>query len=182
MKKRLLVGLGNPGERFVGTRHNLGIEMARAWVRRCVRVGRLQRDWRVMKKYEAEMAEVMEVGGKGLVACPMTFMNESGRAVVALARQFEVEVADILVMHDELELSLGASDLRQGGSARGHNGLRSLEQALGSQDFWRLRLGIGRPAEQAVSDFVLGRFSTMEREVWQEKKDEALEAIDGWFE
>jgi PTH1 family peptidyl-tRNA hydrolase len=150
----LIIGLGNPGREYAQTRHNAGFW----WVERLA--GRLQASFRPESKFHSQVA--MARGGDGdlRLAMPQTFMNRSGLAVAALGRFYRVAPGEILVAHDELDLKPGVIKLKQGGGSAGHNGLKDIAAALGSGDFWRLRIGIGHPrdgalSEQEVADYVL---------------------------
>jgi len=150
---RLIVGLGNPGQQYEATRHNAGFWLA----------DQLAADAGVSFALEAGFFAWAGKGTIGntpiLLAKPATFMNQSGRAVGALARFYKIDPEQILVLHDELDLLPGQVKLKQGGGHAGHNGLRDIQAALGSANFWRLRLGIGHPRSlglaQAVAGFVL---------------------------
>ena len=147
---RLVAGLGNPGRRYAATRHNAGFWFADALA---AKLG-------VSMAHESRFGS--EVGKKGdlRLAKPSTYMNDSGRAVAALARFFAVSPDELLIVHDELDLRPGDAKLKLGGGVAGHNGLRDIQMQLGSADFWRLRVGIGHPRdsalpEQDVVDYVL---------------------------
>ena len=147
---RLVAGLGNPGRRYAATRHNAGFWFADALA---AKLG-------VSMAHELRFGS--EVGKKGdlRLAKPSTYMNDSGRAVAALARFFAVSPDELLIVHDELDLRPGEAKLKLGGGVAGHNGLRDIQMQLGSADFWRLRVGIGHPRdsalpEQDVVDYVL---------------------------
>jgi PTH1 family peptidyl-tRNA hydrolase len=152
MPIRLIVGLGNPGKKYEGTRHNAGF-----WVvERLAAAHRLT--LRKESKFRALTAKVD--GGHVWLLLPQTWMNESGSAVLALAQFLKIAPEEILVVHDELDLPPGGVKIKQGGGHAGHNGLRDIIANLGSPDFWRLRIGIGHPrnvaaSEQEVADFVL---------------------------
>lgn len=165
MKQWLLVGLGNPGGRYEKTRHNLGIRMLRFWIE--------QKDpmiqWKKSDRFEAEMADTGEV----IAFFPLTGMNESGRAVAAYARASGIKPEQIILIHDEVELPFGEVRFKEGGSAAGHNGVRSVQAAVGSEALLRLRIGVGRPpfAEPggatggkplALHDYVLQAFTPNE--------------------
>jgi peptidyl-tRNA hydrolase, PTH1 family len=156
---RLFVGLGNPGPEYEATRHNAGFwwidALARRW--NCT----LQPD----RAYHGLVART-SVGGQSVwLLQPMTYMNLSGKSVAALARFFKIEPAEILVVHDELDLLPGQLKLKQGGGAAGHNGLKDIQAQLGSPDTWRLRLGIGHPGVRAeVAAYVLRKPPAAERE------------------
>ena len=151
---RLIVGLGNPGREYRETRHNAGFW----WIERLA--GTLQTAFRSESKFQAQVAPARGSDGDMRLAMPQTFMNRSGLAVASLARFYRVTPAEILVAHDELDLKPGVVKLKQGGGNAGHNGLKDIAAALGSGEFWRLRLGIGHPrdgalSEQEVADYVL---------------------------
>ena len=153
---RLVVGLGNPGERYRGTRHNIGFLALDALAAKESLV------WKTERKWQAEVAKSPD--GSLVLAKPQTFMNLSGESVGPLARYLKVPAGQILAVVDDMELDWGRLRLRPGGSAGGHNGLKSLIQHLGGQDFPRLRLGVGRPTDaRDPSDHVLGKFSPEEQ-------------------
>lgn len=153
----LIVGLGNPGSRYAGTRHNIGFDVAEALIER----------WdlgKPRKKFQGLLAEGRAgVGGPRVaVLLPQTYMNETGRSVGPARGTFKVELDRVLVLHDEIDLPFGDIRARLGGGLAGHNGLKSLKAHLGSPDFGRVRIGVGRPDStdpEIVSSWVLGRFS-----------------------
>jgi PTH1 family peptidyl-tRNA hydrolase len=150
----LVVGLGNPGREYERTRHNAG------WLVLDELARRHGGSWR--SKFSGSLAEVRLDGLRLGLLKPETYMNESGRSVGAAARFFKVEPDAMLVVHDDVDLEPGRLQARLGGGLAGHNGLRSLAQHLGSQDFLRLRIGVGRPGRgdrRSVSDWVLSAFS-----------------------
>jgi peptidyl-tRNA hydrolase, PTH1 family len=150
----LVAGLGNPGREYAATRHNVGFMVADELARR------LGGSWRA--KFSGDLAEVRLNGLRLALLKPQTFMNESGRSVGAAARFFKVEPEDLLVIHDEVDLEPGRLQARLGGGLAGHNGLRSVAQHLGTPEFGRLRIGVGRPERgdpRPVADFVLSEFS-----------------------
>lgn len=152
-----MVGLGNPGSRYAATRHNVGFEVA----------AELSRRWELPKakqRFRALIAEgrTRPGGPRVAVLLPQTFMNESGDAVGPARGQLRVPLDRVVVVHDEIDLPFGEVRPKLGGGAAGHNGLKSLKRGLASTDFWRLRVGIGRPDStdpEIVSAYVLGRFS-----------------------
>ena len=154
----LVVGLGNPGPRYETTRHNLGFLVAD------ILADRLGSGFKVHKKSGA-LATTGRLGGRSIVlAKPRVYMNESGRQVGPLANFYSVAPADVIVLHDELDIDFGRIRLKFGGGAAGHNGLRSVSSALGTNDFQRVRIGIGRPpGRKPGATFVLENFSTTER-------------------
>ncbi|MGE2734782.1 aminoacyl-tRNA hydrolase [Mycolicibacterium vaccae] len=154
----LVVGLGNPGPQYATTRHNLGFLVAD------ILADRIGAGFKVHKKSGAEVV-TGRLGGKSVVvAKPRTYMNESGRQVGPLTKFYSVAPADVIVLHDELDIDFGRIRLKAGGGVAGHNGLRSVGAALGSNDFQRVRIGIGRPpGRQSGASFVLENFNSRER-------------------
>lgn len=153
----LVVGLGNPGPKYERTRHNIGFEAAQELVDR--HFGRFS----AHKRTNAEVAELNIGGRKVIVAKPRTFMNVSGGAVKALANYFKISPANIVVIHDELDMDFGEVRIRLGGGDHGHNGLRDTTKALGTKDYHRLSCGIGRPpGRMAPAAYVLKPFAKKE--------------------
>lgn len=154
----LVVGLGNPGPRYETTRHNLGFLVAD------ILADRIGSGFKVHKKSGAEVT-TGRLGGRSVVlAKPRTYMNESGRHVGPLAKFYSVAPADIVVIHDELDLDFGRIRLKFGGGEGGHNGLKSVAAALGTKDFQRVRIGVGRPpGRKDPAAYVLENFSAAER-------------------
>ncbi|MFO1217678.1 MAG: aminoacyl-tRNA hydrolase [Burkholderiaceae bacterium] len=147
---RLIVGLGNPGSEYEDTRHNAGFWWLDAAARKLGAT--LARE----RAYHGLVARVNRESGPLWLLEPQTYMNLSGKSVAALARFFKIAPAEILVVHDEIDLPPGQMKLKQGGGAAGHNGLKDILAQLGSPDFWRLRLGVGHPGVKAeVVDWVL---------------------------
>jgi PTH1 family peptidyl-tRNA hydrolase len=169
---RLFVGLGNPGTEYEATRHNAGFW----WI------DALASDWgaRLLPErgYQALAARVNKPEGPVWLLEPMTFMNRSGYSVATLARFFKIEPAEILVVHDELDLLPGQAKLKFGGSAAGHNGLKDIHSQLGTQDFWRLRLGIGHPGVKAeVVNYVLKKPSAEHRDAIAKASEQSLKSV-----
>ncbi len=154
----LVVGLGNPGPQYAKTRHNIGFMVAD------VLAARLGAPFKVHKRSGAEVA-TGRLGGRPVVlAKTRCYMNESGRQVGPLAKFYSVAPTDVVVIHDELDIDFGKVRLKLGGGEGGHNGLRSVANALGSKDFQRVRIGIGRPpGRKDPAAFVLEPFSSAER-------------------
>ena len=152
----LLVGLGNPGSRYAGTRHNIGFEVA----------GALSSRWelpRARKRFGGLIAagRTRPGGPRVAILLPQTFMNESGDAAGPARGSLGVELDRVVALHDEIDLPFGEIRTKLGGGVAGHNGLKSLDRGLGSRDFWRVRIGVGRPDStdpEIVSRWVLGRF------------------------
>lgn len=153
----LIVGLGNPGPKYAGTRHNIGFDVADELA------DQLFASFSVHKKTNTEVAEARVGGRKVVIAKPRSFMNLSGGPIKALAAYYKVAPADIIVVHDELELDFGQVKLRLGGGDHGHNGLRSTTKSLGTKDYQRLAVGIGRPpGRMDPASFVLKPWSKQE--------------------
>ena len=154
----LVVGLGNPGPNYAKTRHNVGFMVAD------ILADRLGDTFKVHKKSGAEVATGRLAGRSVVLAKPRVYMNESGRQVGPLAKFYSVDPADVVVIHDELDIDFGRIRLKRGGGEGGHNGLRSVASALGTKDFQRVRIGIGRPpGRQDPAAYVLQPFSAVER-------------------
>jgi PTH1 family peptidyl-tRNA hydrolase len=171
----LIVGLGNPGSEYAGTRHNVGFEVAQALISR----------WGLPKpksKYRGLLTEGRTGPGGPRVAVlmPQTYMNEAGRSVGPARGAFRVGLDHVLVLHDEIDLPFGRLQVRTGGGVAGHNGLKSVRDGLGSPDFRRIRVGVGRPPTtdpERVSAYVLGRFREPKAEV-QALIDSAADAAE----
>lgn len=154
----LVVGLGNPGPTYAKTRHNLGFMVAD------VLAGRIGSAFKVHKKSGAEVVTGRLAGTSVVLAKPRCYMNESGRQVGPLAKFYSVPLQQIVVIHDELDIDFGRIRLKLGGGEGGHNGLRSVASALGTKDFHRVRIGVGRPpGRKDPAAFVLENFTAAER-------------------
>lgn len=154
----LVVGLGNPGPNYAKTRHNLGFMVADQLA------GRIGSGFKVHRKSGAEVTTGRLAGRSVVVAKPRTYMNESGRNVGPLAKFYSVAPADVIVIHDELDIDFGRIRLKFGGGVAGHNGLKSVAAALGTKDFQRVRVGVGRPpGRKDAATYVLETFTSVER-------------------
>jgi PTH1 family peptidyl-tRNA hydrolase len=163
----LIVGLGNPGAQYARTRHNVGF-----WL-----VDRLGASLRADSKYHAEIGSASLAGQRVVLMKPTTYMNRSGQAVGAYVRFFKIPVAQVLVVHDELDLPPGTVRLKQGGGHGGHNGLRDVSAQLGA-DYRRLRIGIGHPGSaDLVTDYVLGNPAPDDRIAIEQAIDRAIERL-----
>lgn len=184
---KLVVGLGNPGIRYAGTRHNLGAET----------VNRLAKDLKISLKKERLIpvccGQAQIAGECVLLAVPLTYMNVCGHALALLVRRKGIALSDLLVVYDDMDLPVGSLRMRADGSAGGHNGVKSVIEALGSKAFCRLRMGIGRPpqsssaAERAAegsvtAEFVLSRFSRAEAAVIKDVVVQACNGVQSWVE
>ena len=168
----LVVGLGNPGERYAATRHNVGADAVRVFA------DRHGASLKVNKRTRCEVAEVVESGVRFAAAVPTSYMNESGGPVQAAAAWFKVPLERIVVCHDDLDLPVGSLRVKRGGGNAGHNGLKDLDRAFGSPEYLRVRLGVGRPpGRQPARDHVLRRFTDDERRIVDVVLEEAADAI-----
>jgi PTH1 family peptidyl-tRNA hydrolase len=175
----LFLGLGNPGPTYAGTRHNFGFMMADALLETCRRNGDVTPLSGGRKRFEAWQCRLpLASRPLWIVAKPRTFMNRSGEAAAALLQYYRIPPSRLVVAHDELDLPLGAMRFKAGGGAAGHNGIRSVAECLGSPEFYRLRLGIGKPEGYDAASYVLGRFSEREMETVAAVLPAA---VDGFF-
>lgn len=167
----LIVGLGNPGPKYAATRHNVGFLV----------VDRFAGSGAHWVRAHQGFCTTIEVDGRRVrLLKPETFMNRSGESVAAASAFFKVPTKDVLVVHDELDLPFGQIRLKQGGGHAGHNGLKSVDSALGSSDFCRLRVGIGRPGAEfsgAAADYVLSGFAAEELKLLPDVLDEGSQAL-----
>ena len=170
----LVLGLGNPGDRFLGTRHNLGCEVVEQFAEG---VGA---SLRISRSDRARVATVNFSDLRVVLACPTTFMNLSGESAAPLIRRNGVEKVDRLIVgHDELDLEPGRVKVKLGGSGAGHNGLKSVRQHLGTEDFIRVRVGIGKPPNpQAGKDWVLKKPSKADRSFLDTAVQVGVDAIE----
>jgi PTH1 family peptidyl-tRNA hydrolase len=174
-RTKLVVGLGNPGREYAGTRHNVGFEVLDRLAKK------LDCSFRSRAKFSAIVGELTLDAGKIVLAKPQTYMNRSGASVSALANWLKILPGEILVLVDDADLPLGQIRLRLSGGSGGHNGLRSIIESLGgSEEFARLRIGIGRtgPVGEDITDHVLGKFSAAERSMAAEMIGEAVDAVE----
>ncbi|MDR2744042.1 MAG: aminoacyl-tRNA hydrolase [Desulfovibrio sp.] len=156
--KGALIGLGNPGCRYAGTRHNMGFLLVSALLEQAGREGRLAELNGSRFACELHRIHLSQLGGVWLAAKPLTFMNESGRCVQPLLAWHKLAPSRLVVAHDELDIPAGELRFKRAGGNAGHNGLKSIAECLGTQDFFRLRMGIGRPPHKGDAlNWVLGR-------------------------
>ncbi len=178
---RLIVGLGNPGEKYQKSRHNVGFMVIEELARQ---FSSFQFRFSIDKKIKAEILKIKHGDDEILLAKPQTMMNASGFAVAKLASNFQIPASGIWVIHDDLDLSLGKIKIRVGGGTAGHHGLDSIITQLASADFIRFRLGIGRPVRidknikhREVEDYVLKNFSVKENQEAEKMIKKTAEAI-----
>jgi PTH1 family peptidyl-tRNA hydrolase len=168
----LVVGLGNPGDEYRGSRHNLGAEVVELVATR--HGGRLRK-----RKERALVDEVTIDGRRVALAIPLTYVNDSGNSVGALVRRFGVDPEQLVVVHDELDLPVAELKVKSGGGLAGHNGLRSIVEHLHTQDFQRVRLGVGKPvSKERGADHVLNRFGKRERAEVDVTVEQAADAVE----
>jgi peptidyl-tRNA hydrolase, PTH1 family len=169
----LVVGLGNPGAEYAGTRHNVGVDVVERLARR--HGGQLKKT-----REHALVAEVRIGDRRVALAFPQTYMNESGRAVGALVRRHDIDdLRRLVVVHDELDLDVGRMKVKLGGGLAGHNGLKSIKAHLHDDGFIRIRIGVGKPPSAAAGrDYVLRRPGKAEREVFDAVCERAADAVE----
>ena len=169
---KLIVGLGNPGPEYAATRHNIGFMVVACLA---------EKNQIVLKRsgYQGVFGFGRVVGAETTVLLPQTYMNRSGASVASACQSLGVEPGDLIVVHDEIDLDYGCLKIKVGGGHGGHNGLRSINAALGVTNYNRLRVGIGRPIGNSdVSDYVLSRFATVERKHLKDYIEKAAEALE----
>lgn len=170
----LVVGLGNPGETYADTRHNVGADAVRALARR--EHATLSRN----KRVRCEIAQVTVGDARLVLAVPGTYMNRSGDPVQQAAAWFKIPPDRVVVCHDDLDVSVGGVRLKRDGGNAGHKGLKDIDRALGTRDYLRVRIGVGRPpGRMPAKDFVLRRFQPAERETIEVVLEEAADAAVG---
>lgn len=175
----LIVGLGNPGPQYKGTRHNIGFMAVQSLLEEVERGNGRAPEQLSGSRFNALLWRIqIPRGGSWLVAMPQTFMNLSGDAVQPLMAWYKLKPEQLLVVHDELDLEPGRMKLKKGGSAAGHNGIKSIQQRLGTPEFYRLRVGIGKPeSREQVISWVLGRFFDPERTVMEKTFPDIVDVI-----
>ena len=173
----LIAGLGNPGKEYAATRHNYGFMLVEAFLEECLRLGSVNKLSGQKDPFHLWRCSLRGERMDWLVTTPLTFMNRSGEAVQRISAYYHIDPADILVLHDELDLPLGRMRLKTGGGHAGHNGIRSIQQMLGTPDFFRLRLGIGKPAGHDSVSYVLGRFAAEQQSVLAETIPAAVQGV-----
>lgn len=171
---KLIVGLGNPGKKYEGTRHNVGFMVIDAY---CHKYGA---KLTAKRKFHGMVGELALDGQPVILLKPETYMNRSGEAVRAVQEFYGLDATDILIVHDDLDLPTGKIRVRQKGSAGGHNGLKSIIEHLGTEAFHRLKIGIDRPASLSTVDYVLGRFTKAERVHIDEAILKSVDVLDDW--
>lgn len=176
---KMIVGLGNPGPRYTYNRHNIGFQCVDLLARRHkIELGRIQQRAVIGDGWVTRNT----ARAKALLVKPMTFMNASGEAVGQLARYYQIEPSDILVVHDDLDMESGKLRLRRDGSSGGQNGIKSITQHLGTQEFNRVKVGIGRPSGRMdPAAYVLQDFSSAEEELFAILREKVCDALECWL-
>ncbi|KRN27875.1 peptidyl-tRNA hydrolase [Lactobacillus selangorensis] len=172
---KMIVGLGNPGRKYEKTKHNMGF----------MTIARLADRYNTeltKHEFEAMTGSFRYQGEKILLVKPLTYMNDSGRAVGPLMGYYQIQPDEILVIHDDMDIKLGKIKLREKGSAGGHNGIKSIISVLGTQDFKRCRIGIQHPDKATVVDWVLTPFSKQDQPLAESGLDQATDAASDWIE
>jgi len=170
---KLVIGLGNPGKQYAKTRHNVGFVIIDA-LRECIHGS----EWKLSKKFNAEVSEIGLGDNKIILAKPMTFMNASGEAVQLIMHFYKLSVGDIVVIHDDKDLKLGDTRVQTDRGSAGHNGIKSIMDHIGTKAFTRVRVGIASDNARKMkdtSDFVLGKFGVLER---KKVKDMIQKSVD----
>jgi PTH1 family peptidyl-tRNA hydrolase len=170
---KIVVGLGNPGGRYDGTRHNVGFDVI-DYLAASPDAGRSQ------SRFSAQVCELFVDGEKFILVKPETFMNLSGRSVRQVVDFYQAELADVVVVCDDINLPLGKLRVRPKGTHGGHNGLRDIQNHLGTTEYARLRIGVGAPEGGDAVDYVLGRFKPGERDVIADTVARAAQAVIVW--
>lgn len=175
-QRKLIVGLGNPGRKYVGTKHNVGFDV----------VGRVAKNYQagvVKNKFKGELVDVRVHDHQVILLCPNTYMNASGSSVKPAAAFYKISCQDVLVICDDFALDLGRLRFRPKGSSGGQKGLGDIIRCLGTDEIPRLRVGIGKPPESwDVADFVLSKFSSKEQTEMEVTVRIAADAVDDWIE
>lgn len=171
---KIVVGLGNPGSRYVGTRHNVGFDVVD-------RLAESPQAGRFLNRFQAQIGELSEDSQRILLVKPETFMNLSGRSVRQVVDFYQVALEDLLVVCDDVNLPLGRLRVRARGTHGGHNGLRDIQNHLGTTEYARLRLGVGSSDRAELIDHVLGRFRPTEKPAIEEAIQTAVQAVVVWI-
>jgi PTH1 family peptidyl-tRNA hydrolase len=172
---KCIVGLGNPGSEYAHTRHNIGFDLLDHYAH-------LHKTTIAKKKFKALFGEATIAGKKVLLLKPQSFMNLSGESLFAVKNFYKLSILDFLVIHDDMDIPLGEIKFREKGSSGGHNGLNSIITLLGTTEFARLKIGIGRPIDKLeVTGYVLGRFSAEERKKVEAIFPAGIEKIEKWL-
>lgn len=175
LKDFLIIGLGNPGSAYEKTRHNVGFRAVRHFAKRHgVSLRRADR-------YSAEIGHGTVEGAELGIVLPLTYMNSSGESVRASVKAFKVPLTQVMIVVDDVALPVGGIRLKEGGSSGGHNGLKSIEEHLGTTEYPRLRLGVGGPQGEPLADYVLGKFEPAEEALLLQVFEKTADVLDCWI-
>ncbi|MBX3010142.1 MAG: aminoacyl-tRNA hydrolase [Caldilineaceae bacterium] len=176
---KCIVGLGNPGPQYVANRHNIGFQCLELFSRRHrIDLSKLQQRAMTGDGWIEQQGQRQRV----LLVKPLTYMNLSGQAVVPLLRFYKIDLADLIVIHDDIDLAQGKLRLRMGGSSGGQNGIKSIIDQAGSQEFARVKVGVGRPpGKMDPAAFVLQNFTAAEEEIFTPLRDKVVDALHAWL-
>lgn len=172
---KLIVGLGNPGREYEKTRHNVGFDFIDYYLKE----KNCSEKWN--KKFDAEILSLVLFGEKVLFLKPHTYMNLSGNSVRKVIDYYHIAVDDILIVSDDLDLNVGNFKLKDKGSCGGHNGLRNIEQMLGTDQYKRLKIGISKKEDMDTKDYVLGTFSSSDRKIIEDVFQDLVSVLDDYF-
>ncbi len=175
MQKCLVAGLGNPGSAYDETRHNIGFHVVKAFAKKH------ELSFRHAANFIGDIAQGQLFQKKVYLLMPLTYMNSSGEAVRLCKEYFDITLSNLLIICDDIALPFGKLRFRAKGSSGGHNGLESIAEHLGTREYPRLRVGIGRDGEQELADYVLGKFTAEEKKALPEVAERALAAIEMWL-
>jgi PTH1 family peptidyl-tRNA hydrolase len=168
---RVIAGLGNPGEKYANTKHNIGFMITAA----------LARKYSIKSSYKFDglYGDYFFGGEKIMIFQPMKYMNRSGQPIQKILKYYEIPPENLLVIHDDLDLDLGTIRFKKGGGSGGHNGIKSIIERIGTDDFKRLKVGIGRPPENIpVSDYVLSKFQGEEKDIAKNVIEKSVSAVE----
>lgn len=171
---KIIVGLGNPGKEYKNTRHNIGYMVLEELASRCP----IEKQ---ESKFDAIIGQIKIKGEKVLLVKPLTYMNLSGKSVQPLTHWYKLDLADLIVVYDDMDLPLGTIRIRAAGGSGGHKGIKSIIERLASQDFARIRIGIGRPENHDTVDWVLSRFAGDEKVKIEQAVKNAADALEKWI-
>jgi peptidyl-tRNA hydrolase, PTH1 family len=175
-KDYLIIGLGNPGSSYEKTRHNVGFRAVRHFAKKH------GIELRKGARFSAEIGHGTVEGASVGLVLPLTYMNSSGESVRTCVQAFKVPLQQVMIVVDDVAFPVGELRLKEGGSSGGHNGLKSIEEHLGTSEYPRLRLGVGSPEGQDLADYVLGKFEPAEEAVLKQVFEKAAEVLDCWIQ
>lgn len=172
---KLIVGLGNPGKEYENTRHNVGFNIVDLYLEK----NKLKLD---KEKFKGKFTKTTINGEDVIFLEPQTFMNNSGESVSAIMKFYKININDILVIQDDLDMEIGKIKLKEKSSSGGHNGIKSIEEHLGTEDYKRLKIGISNNKDIDTKDYVLGKFSKDDREILENTYKTCIDIINDYFE